>query len=261
MQLKTEGMVLLDRQMEGEDRLFIILTKELGVISAFGRGTRQMKRRMTSATEPLTHSSFLLFKNKERYILDGAETLHLFFNLRTDLEKLSLAMYFAQLMQELAPKEEPAGEYLRLMLNTLYLLDTGKRAPGFLKPVLELRVASMSGYMPDLIACRDCGEYLPPLMYLDMLRGSLICENCLGQQRQGSGMYAPMNPGVLTALRHVALVDMEKLFQFSLPEQAFQQFSRICEQYLLSTTERTFTSLEYWKALYPAEPPENTLKE
>ena len=45
-----------------------------------------------------------------------------FFGIRGDLEKLTLATYFAQLCCELIPENEPAAEELRLMLNTLYCL-------------------------------------------------------------------------------------------------------------------------------------------
>lgn len=99
----------------------------------------------------------MLFQNRERCFADKAEANTLFFGIRGNLEKLTLATYFAQLCCELIPENEPAAEELRLMLNTLYCLERDKLPPLQLKAILELRLLTLTGYMPDLIACRECG--------------------------------------------------------------------------------------------------------
>lgn len=73
------------------------------------------------------------------------ETEQNFFGLRSDVEKLSLAVYLAQLCAQVAPAEEEAGEFLRLILNSLYLLEKDKRPQRLVKAVFELRLLAMGG--------------------------------------------------------------------------------------------------------------------
>ncbi len=72
------------------------------------------------------------------------------------MEKTSLAAYMGELAETLVPQGEPAQEYLSLMLNSLHLLETDQRTVDFIKPLFELRLLTMAGYMPDLVGCTCC---------------------------------------------------------------------------------------------------------
>ena len=157
MQTATDALVLRDRKLDEQDRLLTLLSAEQGIITAYAKGAGRMKGSMAGATELLCYSHFVLFQNRDRCFADRAEANTLFFGIRGNLEKLTLATYFAQLCCELIPENEPAAEELRLMLNTLYYLEQGKLPPLQLKAILELRLLTLTGYMPDLIACRECG--------------------------------------------------------------------------------------------------------
>ena len=121
MQITTMGVILREHDRD-DDRVLTILTEDCGVITAYARGAKKLRGRLLSGTELLCCSRFVLFKYRDRYQVDSAETERNFFGLRTDVEKLALAAYLAQLCSQLAPAEEPAGEFLRLTLNALYLL-------------------------------------------------------------------------------------------------------------------------------------------
>lgn len=108
---------------------------------------------LAAAIDLFSYSDFLIFFNKDQYCVDGAETNRIFYHLREDLEKTSLAAYMGELAETLVPQGEPAQEYLSLMLNCLHLLETDQRTVDFIKPLFELRLLTMAGYMPDLVGC------------------------------------------------------------------------------------------------------------
>lgn len=247
MQLKTSGIILQDRVMEEDDRFLTILTEDYGVLHTYGKGARRFKSKMASATEMLTFSDLVLFHNKDRYILDDASTRHIFFGLRTDIIKLSLGYYFAQLMAELAPRGEDSKEYLRFFLNTLAFLENDKCSPELLKPLFELRLLSMSGYMPDLVACRECVCYENEYMFFNPLDGNLLCSECAKENPDPAAI--PIPNSVLTAMRHIVFTDLKRLFQFRLPPKDLKLLSQVCETYLLVKTERKYASLDYYKTL------------
>jgi len=247
VQVKTSGIILQDRMMEEEDHLLTILTEDFGVLHTYGKGARRFKSKMASATEMLTYSDLILFHNKDRYILDDATTKHIFFDLRIDIIKLSLGYYFAQLMAELAPRGEEAKEYVRLLLNSLAYLENGKCAPEMLKPLFELRLLSMAGYMPDLVMCRECGCYENEYMLFNPLEGSIICTKCAESHPDPAGILIPKS--VLTAMRFIVFVETKRLFSFRLPPADLKLLSQVAETYLLTKTERKYAALEYYKTL------------
>ena len=146
------------------------------------------------STELLGYSRFVLFKHKDRFTIDSADSNALFFGVRQDLTKLSLAAYLCELCADTAPAGEPAKEQQRLLLNCLHLLETGKRSAEFIKPLYELRQISLSGYMPDLVACRECGQYERPLFHFYPVSGELVCAGC--DTAPKAGQYVELSPDV-----------------------------------------------------------------
>ena len=150
MQTQTEGLIIKSRDINENDTVVKILTGDLGLISAFANGTKKVKSRTASAAvSPMTYSRLTLYRGRESYIVDDAKAIDVFFGLREDIEKLSLANYFCELAGEFSPENTEAHEFLSLTLNLLHLLSEDKRSADFLKPVGELRMLALAGYMPD----------------------------------------------------------------------------------------------------------------
>lgn len=247
MQTVTDALVLRERKLDEQDRLLTLLSADRGIITAYAKGAGRMKGSMAGATELLCYSHFVLFQNRERCFADKAEANTLFFGIRGDLEKLTLATYFAQLCCELIPENEPAAEELRLMLNTLYCLERDKLPPLQLKAILELRLLTLTGYMPDLIACRECGG-LPEdgAVLFDPMGGSVCCPACAPQGAVG---LIPLPPGVFAAMRHIIYCDFEKLFGFKLGEENLPLLADAVERYLLCQVERILPALNFYKTI------------
>ncbi|MBC8545567.1 DNA repair protein RecO [Clostridiaceae bacterium NSJ-31] len=249
MQMTTQAVVIGTRNIEEEDRLLTLLSRDLGVIHAYAKGANRMKSRLAPTTELLCYSSFVLFKNKDRYTVDHADSLNLFFGLRQDVEKLSLATYFAELTATVAPQSEGAEDFLRLLLNTLFLLEKGKRSADFLKPVFELRALTLAGYMPNLVACRSCGRYEAGPMTLLLTDGELLCAECLAQDEPDTWKRVPLPEGVLAAMRHILYSPLERLFQFGLSQEGLRSLGSVTERYLLEQTEKNYATLDFYKSL------------
>lgn len=256
MQIKTDGITIRDLNVGEQDRILTILTREKGVIRASARGARRVRSQLLPATQLLCYAGFTLFRGKEKYIIDEAEPKEMFRGVLSSLDQLSLAQYFAQLCGFVVPEEEPAEIYLRLMLNALHLLESGKRPPELIKAAFEMRLLTVSGYMPDLVACRGCGSFEAEKMFFLPKSGEMICENCLREGADtlagtaaGYGEKAPLSRGALAALRHTVYADFEKLFSFSLPEKPMKELSWAAERYLLAQLERSFPTLEFYHGL------------
>ena len=167
MQMQTEGLIIKSRDINENDTVVKILTGDLGLISAFANGTKKVKSRTASAAvSPMTYSRLTLYRGRESYIVDDAKAIDVFFGLREDIEKLSLANYFCELAGEFSPENTEAHEFLSLTLNLLHLLSEDKRSVDFLKPVGELRMLAILRERVARRACfqpAPCGIFLPRL--------------------------------------------------------------------------------------------------
>ena len=160
MQIKTRGIILKQRNIGENDRILTALTAELGIIEIAARGVKSVRSPLSSPSQILAYSEFCLFKGKQSYyIIDSAETVNTFYSLRLDVAKLALAVYFCDLAAYLSPGVESAPECLRLLLNTLHFLQEERQDAVLLKSIFELRILSVTGFMPDLVGCAQCGEF------------------------------------------------------------------------------------------------------
>ena len=248
MYLETDGLILGEQSVGESDRLVTVLTRDEGVLRAFARQAKRVKSAKLSATQLICYSRLSIYKGRETYIIDDARPIELFFDLRRDLEHLALAQYFCELARSVAPQEAPAGDFLRLLLNAFHFLQKGTKPLFLLKPVVEMRMLSFAGYMPNLVACCECGRYLADPMYFYPARGELACPDC-APRLGGAPMALP--PGVLTALRHTVYADFEKLFSFTLPEAGLRALAAASERYVLCTLDRGFQTLTFFHGLAP----------
>jgi DNA repair protein RecO (recombination protein O) len=228
-----------------DDRLVTILTPDCGVVSAIARGANRPRGKLAASTEQFCYSRLVLFRYRDSSTIDSAEIDTSFFELRSDLEGLALASYFAELCCELAPKEEEAGEYLRLLLNSLHLIITHTKPLPLLKAIFELRLLTLAGFMPDLTGCAQCGAFSEADMLFSIESGRLFCAG-----HRPVGVVASEIPaGVLAAMRHIIYSDFKKLFSFSLSDEGIRVLAGFCERYLKYQVQRTYHSLEFYHAV------------
>lgn len=243
--LMTDGLIVRDYQTIAEtDRFVAILTRDKGLIRASARGARNVKSRFGAATQLLCYARLSLIPGRDKYIIEDAQPQELFFPLREDVEKLALAQYFCELALQLCPGDTPAPEHLRLFLNALHYLSEGRREPRLIKAVVEGRLLSLEGYMPDLTGCSHCRTEAGERFWFSPTAGALTCDNC---PREADSL--PLSAGVLAAMRHVLWGEFARSFAFSLPAADMASFGQLMERFLLSQVQRSFKTLDFYHTL------------
>ncbi len=243
MQINTEGLIIMEKSVGENDRLVTVLTKSEGLIRAFVRGAKNIKNKNSVSTQLLCYSRLAIYQGREKYIIDEASTIEVFFALRYDIEKLALAQYFCELTLALAPENHQAGDFLRLILNSLYYLSNNKKNDRIIKAVFEMRMMALAGYMPDLVCCCNCAKFESDQMYFIPEEGKIKCDDCY----KGESRYAiSLNMGALTALRHSIYAEFNKIFAFDLSGKSLDQFSVSAEKYIKLTLDRKFKTLDFY---------------
>lgn len=241
--MNTDALVLKVTDTGESDRLVTLLTSEYGVLRAFANRAKKINSKMHGATQSLCYADFSVYKNRDCYIIDDARAKEVFFGLRNDIEKLALAQYFCALAAELAPEAEPAKDFLRVILNSLHLLEKQRRTNDFLKAVTELKFMSLAGFMPNLSVCSRCEEEPEKEIYFNVEQGCVYCARCKGGGEK-------ITPEILAAMRHVCANTVERMYSFAIPEKDEKRLAYVCEKFLLAQTGRRFKALDFYKSLF-----------
>ncbi len=247
---ETTGLIIKDKPMGDTDALLTLLTQADGVITAYAKGARRAKGKLTASTELLCYGKFRLAGQGDAIFLDAAEPIERFFALRQDVNRLALGVYFGQLAYYFNAANPDTSKELRLLLNTLHFLSRPER--GFSKEVLkalyEWRSVAMAGYAPRLEQCAACGKTegdQGSLCYFSMAEGLLFCEAC-GKERPGC--YA-LGQGLLAAVHHMVSAPIETLFRFSIAPSLEQPLAALAEAYLLAHLEFCPPALTFYHSL------------
>lgn len=243
MFLKTDGLVVRQVNYKDNDQILTVLTKEHGLMTLKARGVRSRSSRLKGACQLLAYSEFTIFENRGFHTIDEANAIQMFPELRTDIELLSLASYFAQVAEVLSQEDMPNPELLSLTLNALYALCRRLCTPELVKAAFELRAACLGGYTPELSGCAVCGDPEPDRF--DVRGGILCCASCSA----GEGLRLPVSPGSLAAMRYLVSCDAKRLFSFRLEGRAVKELCDLAETYLQTQLERGFYTLDFYKSL------------
>ena len=246
MRFKTKGLILRQQNIGERDKLVWALTESHGILRAFVRGAKNIKSPKCAGTGLLSYSELSFFEGRDSYTIDEAVSVNQFIGLRSDIENMSLAQYFCELCLNLCPAGQEAREQLRLMLNSLYLLSEHKRPPLQIKVCFEMRLIAMTGYLPDLVMCADCGVYEKPQMVFVPHTGRLYCSDC-AEKNGVQGIRMPI--AAITALRHTVYADFAKLFSFELKGELLEPLSLASERYITCMTQRDYPTLQFYKTI------------
>lgn len=242
----VEGIVLKERLFGEHDKFIDILTKDRGVIELPVKGARKINGASSSSTQLFAFSRFCYEQKKNRLYINSVEPIHIFYGLRNSISSIALASYFADIVRFCTPESTDSENVARLFLNTLHYLEKNLRSEQLLKSIFELRLMSETGFMPDVLGCRVCGNFEPEVLYFSVKSGVFFCNDCCNSPDEYS---FKLKLPVLSAIRHIVLSDFDRLFNFRVSENTLQQLSAFSESYIISHLEKNFNTLDFYKSL------------
>ena len=181
---ETEAVVLRSFRFGEADRVLHLYTRERGRVGAVAKGVRKTKSRFGARLEPLSHAELLLHQGSgELHTVTGASLVDSHRATREDPYRLSVALVGAEAMLRLFVEEERnerAFEALTRFLVTVDALPAGSRGRAALDPLalaFQLKLLWLSGYVPHLESCVECGEAGELVGYLPRAGGA-VCADC-----------------------------------------------------------------------------------
>jgi DNA repair protein RecO (recombination protein O) len=181
---KTEAVVLRSFRFAEADRVLHLYTLDRGRVGAVAKGVRKTKSRFGARLEPLSHVELLLHEGSgELQTVTGASLVDPHRSAREDSYRLSIGLVGAEAMLRLFVEEERnerAFEALTRFLSAVDVVPAGRSDRAALDPLalaFQLKLLWLSGYVPHLESCVECGEGAGLVGYLPR-SGGAVCAAC-----------------------------------------------------------------------------------
>ena len=241
--IQTAGLIIKTIDVGESNRLLVIMTEDVGVITAFAGGVRKHTSKLASGCGLFVYSMFDLVNSGDRYRVEDASFKELFYNLRYDITSVALASYFCEILSNIALEGDDCKEYLPIMLNALHLLSKTDKDKYIIKTVTEMRLMIAAGFKPNLEQI-ECGH--EDDLCFDYINGGLICRACSLKDPNFRGVI--LNKTTLDALRFICK-NGKNIYNFEIPKSDLLALNKISEQYVIATTEHHYKTLESLKEL------------
>ena len=160
---KTEAIVLRSMRFSEADRILHLYTQDRGRIGAIAKGVRKTKSRFGARLEPLSHVELMLHEGAgELQTITGVELLRTHRLSREDPYRLNVGMIGAEAMLRLFGEPEANERAFGALARFLDLLDEApvSEQRSALDPLalsFQLKLLWLSGYLPHLTSCVECG--------------------------------------------------------------------------------------------------------
>ena len=181
---KTEAVVLRSFRFSEADRVLHLYTEDRGRVGAIAKGVRKTKSRFGARLEPFSHVELMLHQGSgELHTVTGVSLVDAHRPTREDPYRLSVGLVGAEAMLRLFVEEdrnERAFEALARFLAADDAIPAGLRRQAALDPValaFQHKLLWLSGYVPHLESCVECGDVDGLVGYLARAGGA-VCSPC-----------------------------------------------------------------------------------
>ena len=166
------------------DRVLHLYTEAHGRVGAVAKGVRKTMSRFGARLEPLSHVELVLHRGRgELQTVTAAQLVRSHREAREDYYRFSVGMIGAESMLRLFSEEEANERAFTALTRFLDLLDAAPHAAE--RPTLDplglafqLKLLWLSGYLPHVRACAECGAKREPLVGYSPSAGGAVCARC-----------------------------------------------------------------------------------
>ena len=166
------------QEFKENDKLVWLFTEEFGKITAIAKGARKNKSRYTSTTLPCSYGEFVLFKGKNLYTINEITIIDSFQQLLRDLDTITYASYFNELIDITMENEEVSKDLFRDLVTAFYFIKNDVMDIEVLARAFETRVLRATGYELNFNQCVRCRKKITMSNNIDSISYGPICKDC-----------------------------------------------------------------------------------
>ena len=174
---KEQGVVLRATKLGEADKIVTVMTQGAGKVRVVAKGVRKTTSRFGARVEPLTHVSLMVYRGRGALdTLSQAEIVSSFRPIREDLGLFAAGEAMVEIVDRISEDHERNVRLFLLLLAGLRALEARPADPELVAQSFLLKVLSLSGFHPNLLACAVCGDGAP--VAFSSPQGGAVCGSC-----------------------------------------------------------------------------------
>ena len=186
--------------------------------------SKKTKSPLLASSQFLVYSEFVLTKGTRFYYVSSADVINTFYKLRTDFDKIEYAFNMAKILNSLTDENQDTLKILKLFLNTLYLIQEGKKEEKLLISIFKIKMMILMGFSLPINTCANCKEKIndEENIYYDYVSNNIICEKCF--KTKDSKRYIKLSSAAFKGILYTINSDVTKVFNFELKDIALKEY-------------------------------------
>ena len=233
--IKMSGIIISENNLGDYDKMLTMLTPGLGKISCVAKGARRQRSALLAGTQFLCFGEYMMYKGSNTYTINSCETIEVFYNLRTDLDKLNHAVEITKIIRDVTEENQNCYKILQLFLNTLYTLSETDKNPDLIISVFKLKLLCFLGFTPRITECVNCKQN-ENLHYFSLKDNGFKCEVCSRQDKS----CIQMSESTVNAIKYIIMAPAKKLFSFILKDESLNELKLITKLYFNEKLEKDY---------------------
>ena len=232
---KISGVVLKESNMGDFDKMLTILTPNFGKISCVAKGARRPRSALLAGSQIFCFGEYLMYKGTSTYHINSVEPIEVFYNIRTDLDKLKYAVHINKIVQEVTEENQNCFNIMQLLLNTLYVISETDKDLELVLGIFKLRLLSILGFRPNVNKCVNCGKE-EELIYFSLKDNGVKCNIC-GKQDKSA---VTISQSTYNAIKYTLTAPPKKLYSFNIKEESLEEFKLLTKLYFNEKLEKEY---------------------
>lgn len=233
--IKINGIVIAENNMGDYDKMLTVLTPNFGKISCVAKGARRPQSALLAGTQLFCFGEYMMYKGTNTYHINSCETIEIFYNIRTDLDKLKYAIHINKIIQDITEENENCYRILQLYLNTLYVLSEMEFNKDLLIATFKLRLLSLLGFAPNINRCVSCHNE-DNLIYFSIKDNGFKCNTCGKADKSTISIL----PETKDSIKYILTCNAKKIYSFQTTQEAIKELELIAKLYLNEKLEKEY---------------------
>ena len=233
--IKTKGIIIAENNAGDFDKMLTMLTPGLGKISCIAKGARRPKSALLAGTQFLCFGEYMMYKGTNTYNINSCETIEVFYNIRTDLDKLKYSAHITKIIQDVTTENQNSYKILQLFLNTLYTISETDKNLDLILGVFKLKLMNYLGFTPQVEKCVNCGKH-DQIKSFSIKDSGFKCLSCSKTDRS----CISITESTQNAIKYILMAPPKKLFSFNLKDESLEELKIISKLYLNEKLEKDY---------------------
>ena len=230
MYTETEGIVLKQIKTVNGRRMIVLLSKKYGKISAGTSISERGKNKSALSLRPFTHGRYELFKGRESYSVNGAETIDSFFSIGENIDKFAAASVALELCDRLLEEGQQAPGMYSLLLEFLTVLEQRRSDFGTLTLGFKIKALDVFGSGIQTEGCVRC-KNASDLKYFSVEDGGFVCGSCIPSGSALNPLIFEVSDDIINVTRFIKAHPVRSLEKLSVPKDVQARLTRILKAY------------------------------